>query len=139
MKKYYVVCKRHGQKKDYALLFWAENRRGYTFNVDEAGVYYKQDFPESHWCDDMPVLKETVDSVAVHSVIDFNSSYAKLIKVCVNNSKNRKLLNIKISDLRNGATNWDSKNFCTPKMFANRNKNTIKILRKIKKENLTCL
>lgn len=130
MDQYYIICKRHSHKKDYAVLFWAPNNTGYRYNVSDAGVYTEEEvkkFDKDHYCDDMPVLKSLVDEMAITMVID----NAKLGKVCLNNPNNRKILGIKLSELLSGETAWDKRAFCKPKLFLKLNQNTQKIINEI--------
>lgn len=135
MNEYYIVCKRHFHKKDYAILFWGPNHTGYRYNVNDAGIYTNSEiitFNKNHHDDDMPVLKSLIDELLIDMVID-NS---KLGKICLNNHSNRKLLGIKLSELLSSETVWDKRAFCDPKTFVKINQNTLTIITQIKKTNL---
>jgi hypothetical protein len=130
--EYYVVCKRHAYRKDYAVLFWGKNFNEYTYNIDDAGIYTEEEIvglPESHFRDDKPVSVEIVDKGAILSVID----NARLGKVYLNTGENRRTIGTSISELHTGPTNWDSENFCTPEYFLVKNKNVASVVRAIKK------
>jgi len=132
MNQYYIICKRHGHKKDYAILFWGPNHTGYRYNINDAGIYTEEEikhFDEDHYCDDKPVLKSLVDDLLIDMVID----NTKLGKVCLNNQTNRKILDIKLTELHSGETNWDKRAFCKPKLFLNLNQNTLNIISEINK------
>lgn len=119
------------KKKDFAILFWGPNSCGYRYNVNDAGIYTEDEiksFDEDHYCDDMPILKNVVDDLLVDMVIDNN----KLGKVCLNNRKNRKLLRIKLDELRKGESNWDSGAFCEPKKFLHFNQKILNVVNEIK-------
>lgn len=130
MPEYYIVCKRHGYRKDYAINFWGPNNSGYSYNLNYAGIYSEEDikkFPMSHYCDDMPVLKSVVDSFAIDAVV----GNRELGKACPNTPETRKELGVKLTELHTGPTSWDSRAFVNPKLFLNRNKNTIDIIKQI--------
>ena len=44
--KYYIICKRHAYRQDHAVLFWGKDKSGYSYNLDDAGVYTKEDIKE---------------------------------------------------------------------------------------------
>jgi len=120
-------------KKDHAILFWGKNNSGYTYNVDNAGLYDHDDitnrFPPSRHNNDAPIEDYIVDSITVKSVIDREV----LGNIVINNAKNRKLLNIKLKELLPGDTNWNYRAFSTPEEFLKINKNTINLINQIKK------
>lgn len=128
---YYIICKRHMSRKDYAVLFCGPNKQGYTYNVSNAGKYSEDDIKfidSDHFCDDMPISCEVVDKLSIDSVIDNRM----LGKIVINNKENRDLTGIKIKELLTGNTAWDSGAFCTPERFLYNNKNTLDIISQIK-------
>lgn len=138
MNEYYIICKRHAHKKDFAILFWGPKHTGYHYNVNNAGIYTEKvanTFDKDHYSDDMPVLKQIVDSLLVDMVID----NTKLGKVCLNNQQNRKILGIKLLEMLDGDTAWDKGAFCKPEMFLNLNQNTLNIINDIRQSKSCCV
>ena len=132
MNEYYIICKRHMHKKDFAVLFWGHNHTGYRYNLNDAGIYTEdqiKSFDKDHYTDDKPILKSIVDDLLLDMVID----NTKLGKICLNNPSNRKILGIKLTELHSGETNWDRRAFCEPKKFLHLNQNTLNIINEIHK------
>jgi hypothetical protein len=128
---YYIICKRHSSKKDYALNFWGPNRRGYTFDINQAGVYSQEEtaeFPEDHYRDDQPVPVMLIEKLSEYSVID----HATLGKIVRNTKKNRSAVGMKLAEMRGKETIWGSGAFCDPKHFLMSHKKTVNILNMIK-------
>ena len=132
---YYIICKRHMHRKDYAILFWGKDRQGYTYDVNMAGVYTEKDTGSfcAHHRDDKPIPVATVEALVIPSVID----RSRLGRICRNTLANREVLGIKMSELLNSSTAWDEGAFCSPDAFVNKNLNTVKILEEIKTMKLT--
>lgn len=131
-KLYYIICKRHMNKNDYAILFWQANSQGYTYNINNAGIYDEKAIKiisKENYCDDIPVLCESIDNITIRSVIDNRT----LGKVVVNNNINRRICNIKLCELLKGPSIWDKKAFCTPERFLALNEETISLIGQIRK------
>lgn len=128
--KYYIICKRHAYKKDFAILFWGKNFSGYTYNIENAGVYTGEEVRSRNLtpCADDIAEEGLIKSLAERYVID-NAQLGLIVRSI---NSNWKLLNIKASELYKGNTVWDERAFCTPDEFVNKNKNTVKILEAIK-------
>jgi len=47
MKEYYILSVSHTYKVDSHILLWANNNKGYTFVVEEAGRYSEEKVLES--------------------------------------------------------------------------------------------
>lgn len=130
--QYYIICKRHGYRKDFAVLFWGSSFSGYTYDINCAGTYTQaqiDDFVKTaHKCDDAPVVKSLVDEMAESYVID----NTKLGLICRNTPESRRRLDIKLNELHTGNTNWDYRAFCEPKLFLYKTKNVASIIEQIK-------
>lgn len=132
MNLFYIICKRHAQRSDYAVLFWGKNFSGYTYNLNNAGLYTEQDvanrFKDTNPSDDLPVHRDFVEPLAVDMVIGNKD----LGKVVINNPQNRKKLNIKVKEMLTGPSAWDSRSFCKPTIFLQRNQNTLELIEAIR-------
>lgn len=127
----YIICKRHMYRNDYAILFWGKDCSGYQYNVLDAGIYKDDDKSFGHYKDDQPVKCDLIDVLVIDTVIENRI----LGKICRNTIKNRKLLGIKLSELRKGPTNWNSKVFCKLDEFVKQNENIVKLVTKIIEKN----
>lgn len=121
--KHYRICLRHLSKKDHAILFWGKNSQGYTYNLNNAGLYEGK----SHTEDDPLTLASIVDPLAIDSVID-NTTLGKIV---LNNKANRKTLNIDSKKLLNCDTNWTWLAFQDPKEFLTRTKKLINLVQEV--------
>lgn len=132
MKEYYVICKRHAFRQDYAILFWGPDNKGYTYNVNVAGVYGEEVLERfrDHESDDCPVEKSIIDSMVKDSVID-NKVLGKIV---LNNPQNRRVLKISTKELHAGPSNWDYRAFCSPKQFLIQNQDTIELINQVKEQ-----
>jgi hypothetical protein len=99
----------------HAILFWGKSSTGYTYNIEDAGKYNEDDIKrfKGYEEDDVPVLCEIADSCAEYTVFENR----KLIKICKNNEKNRRLLKVKLTELLKGETYYNSSVFCDPQEF----------------------
>lgn len=106
------------RESDFAVVFWRSESSGYTYNVEEAGLYTEEEikrFENPH--DDSPIAEEVITPLLEKYVID----EIKLGSVVVNTKKNRKILKIKLKELLVGVySNWDSRAFLTPEEFVKR-------------------
>ena len=50
--EYYIVCNRHRKPYEYNWTFWRPNKNGYTYMLEEAGLYSPSDKPN------YPILTE---------------------------------------------------------------------------------
>jgi len=41
MKEYYIVSNKHARAQEYHWLFWSIDARGYTFDLNKAGLFKK--------------------------------------------------------------------------------------------------
>ncbi len=132
MSLYYIVCKRHMFKKDYAVLFWGPNRQGYRYNLNEAGLYTEEEaatFDKAHYNNDIPVRRDTANMCSIESVIDNRV----LGRICRNTKRNRWLLRIKLCELLKGKTIWDYTAFCEPERYLKIHEKTAQVIESIKK------
>lgn len=114
------------KRKDGAVLFWRPEQSGYTYNVEEAGRYTKEETDMYHKedrRDDPRVLEELVLPLMKKCVID-NSKLGSIVK---NTPKNRKALNILLKQLLNIDTGWTKECFIDPEEYIKRNSNIIKV------------
>lgn len=132
MKEYYLLSLRHASKKDFALLFWGPNDCGYTYNIDDAGVYTEGD---------LEVGKEYYNNtytkpIEKHLIIKKRKFYvidrSKLGHIVLNNCENRACFSIAIKDFCTNETGWDERVFVTPKDFLAMHKKIIEICEAIK-------
>lgn len=101
--------------KDFAILFWGPNHCGYTYNLDNAGVYTEEDC-KKHIGDDRDpaIMCDVVDPLKEKYLIDYSPDMvtAKAGHIVKNDQKNRKTLNIKKIDLpKVSVTGWDHRAF----------------------------
>lgn len=130
--QYYIISKNHMTTKDFAILFWGKNFSGYQYNLDRSGIYSQTEIDTNFNCHEsnsIAVKKEIIDSIKEQYVIDNN----ELGFIVLNNSKNRKLLNIRKKELRTVEFSlWDERVFISPDRFLVRNKHTLRLIDEIK-------
>jgi len=129
---YYILCKRHGYKKDHAMLFWGPNNQGYFYDLNKAGLYTSEQASKFPYpTDDKPIALDLIESMAIESIIENNC----IGKIVLNTEENRLKVGTKLKELNAGSTNWDSGAFCSIETFMNKNKNTVQMIEEIKNRN----
>lgn len=125
----YILCKRHGYKKDYAFLFWGPDHCGYSYDLGRAGKYKIDDprLKSLHPCDDALVSCAEVDALATTTIID----HSRLARVCCNTKATRSKLKVALKELHSGNTSWSASAFMSPAEFARKHKNTLEVLKDI--------
>ena len=127
-KKYYILCKRHGYRKDYAMLFWGPKGCNYYYDLNKAGLYTKEEIDKileyAHPSANKAVLQDIVEPLAVASVID-NRCLGRIVR---NTQENRVKVGTKMNELNAGRTSWDDRAFSAVEVFKKKNEHTARIL-----------
>lgn len=120
----YLLSTKHNNPKDFAFLFWGPNSSGYTYNVEEAGLYDQASADIGRGYNDVYLVEESILAPLKEKyVID---SY-KLGSIVPNTAKNRKIIGISLKDLISKSTTWDDKCFMSIDDFRKRNRIIINI------------
>lgn len=90
MSKYYIISLKNTKKKESFFTLWRPDNAGYCWFKDNAGIYdgYEKGYHDSN--NNIPVLKDELDKLFTE--IEYEG---KMVKVVLNNTKNRKILGIK--------------------------------------------
>lgn len=129
-KLYYIICKRHMKTKDGAILFWRPNNSGYTYNVEEAGLYTHEETSKSHSednRDDPRIGYDTIQDLISVCVIE-NSKLGHIVR---NNKENRLILDIQLNELQDSESSWDKSQFVNIKEFIERYKRVSELYNEI--------
>lgn len=70
MKKYYIISLKWTSLADSWLTLWKEDSRGYTWQKEKAGVYNEEERATFTHDDQIPVEKETVDTLFVKAITE---------------------------------------------------------------------